>query len=383
MFDRRTLLAALGAGIGGALTPYRLMASAAGTYLIPIALESGRLLVSCKVNGQGPLAFAIDTGGVVSLIRRDLVKQLSLNSAGSAGLGVAGRTDRFPMFEAREVVFGNQLRQAGVVFAATDFVGFGEGVSGSLAAGCLTTIDSELDFQAAKWRLYPGGGPRRDGWVRHERAIEQRSPIGGSAYLFADASLGTTRFRCALDTGAPTAIRLFPELARKSGLYDERQNWSPSRKRDGQIARIIRARIPLSLGDLILDRPLVALQMDGPRNRVFEQALVGLPLIRLLDVATEVKARQLWTRANGLQAIERYNMSGLWIDQRGKDLIAGSVGRGSPADQAGIAIGDRIQGVDFQQLIKGLNGPAGGEISFGVARGGQRRDVTLTLANYL
>jgi C-terminal processing protease CtpA/Prc len=76
-------------------------------------------------------------------------------------------------------------------------------------------------------------------------------------------------------------------------------------------------------------------------------------------------------------------MSGLWIDRRGSDLFAGAVGKGSPAEQAGIATGDRIEGVEFEALIRQLNGNAGEQVSLGVSRDGARREVVLNLANYV
>jgi C-terminal processing protease CtpA/Prc len=59
------------------------------------------------------------------------------------------------------------------------------------------------------------------------------------------------------------------------------------------------------------------------------------------------------------------------------------VGKGSPAEQAGIATGDRIDGMEFEPLIGRLNAGPGEQVSFAVDRGGARRDVTLVLRDYL
>jgi C-terminal processing protease CtpA/Prc len=76
-------------------------------------------------------------------------------------------------------------------------------------------------------------------------------------------------------------------------------------------------------------------------------------------------------------------MSGLWIDQRGGVLLAGRVGKGSPAEKAGIVPGDRIAGMTFGPMIARLNGRAGLEVSLQVTRGGAKRDATLVLEDYL
>jgi S1-C subfamily serine protease len=76
-------------------------------------------------------------------------------------------------------------------------------------------------------------------------------------------------------------------------------------------------------------------------------------------------------------------MGGLWIDRRGNDLVAGAVGRGSPAVRAGIRPDDGIEGIGFEALIEQMLGKPGDEVAFSVSRSGVRRDVRLVLADYL
>jgi len=76
-------------------------------------------------------------------------------------------------------------------------------------------------------------------------------------------------------------------------------------------------------------------------------------------------------------------MSGLWIDQKGREIVAGRIGKGSPAERAGIAPGDRIEGFAFGEMIARLNGPLGNRVALRVHRGGSARDVTLVLEDYL
>jgi hypothetical protein len=176
-------------------------------------------------------------------------------------------------------------------------------------------------------------------------------------------------------------VALFRDAARKGGIDLEGQSWSPARI-NGREARVYRSKLPFEIGGLTLERQLVRVQESGPG--FIDDGLIGLPIIQRLDVATEVKPHLLWTRPNGLPAEpEHYNMSGLWIDRRGSDLFAGAVGKGSPAEQAGIATGDRIEGVEFEALIRQLNGNAGEQVSLGVSRDGARREVVLNLANYV
>ena len=381
MPTRRDVLASGGAMLGlvGAASPV-LGASPPRMFEIPVDLEFRRLVVSCTINGQGPFHFGIDTGGFMSVLRLDLAKQLKLQQRGSVRSEIAGQLDFFPIFQADELVFGNVLRQRNVVLAGVDRITFGGDVLGMLAAGCMTTMDAELDFVAGRWRIFPDGGPARDGWVRHQRAIVLTGPTG-SPHLFGTATLAGQQLHCLLDTGAPGAVVLSAAAARRTGIEWDRQNWSPKQV-NGREARIFRSRNPLAIGGLTIDQPLITVQRDSPK--FIDDGLIGLPVIERLDVATQVRPGFLWTRPNGRPPESQdYNRSGLWIDRRKDGLFAGFVGRGSPAENAGIAIGDQIEGSGFTPLIQALNGPAGSSTSLTVVGAAGRRNVRLDLRDYL
>jgi serine protease Do len=345
---------------------------------MPIDLQQRRILVPCSIGTAESHPFAIDTGGVVSLIRNDFAERLQLRRTGYADLTVGNSAGRYPTFEANDVIFGGRFRQDRVIFVGVDHIHFGDDIVGSLSAGCLTALDSEMDFGAKEWRVYPDGGPVHDGWIRHENAIVNDGPRGGSSYLFARAQLGAQQLLCMLDTGAMTWLRLSGRAARASGLLNGAQKWSPA----GMSRRVVRSRAVLAFGGLSVAQPFVLVE-ERPINRLTD-ALIGLPVLERLNLATDVSQRTLFTHPNALGApAPDYNMSGLWIDRRGSEIVAGAVGRGSPADQAGIRPGDVIEGAEFQAMIDRLNGKAGEQLELMVRSGASRRSVKLTLADFL
>jgi predicted aspartyl protease len=378
LISRREVIVGCGAALALAGIPRQ--ATAAGQlYEVPMDLGSSRLIVTCTIEGKGPFAFGIDTGGAVSVISTDVAEQLGLDQRGLTRLGIGGRYERYPMFEAREIIFGNAFRQERILLAGIDGDGLGRGVSGMLAAGCLTTMDSELNFGARVWRLYPDGGPSRSGWTPHDRAIQVNRL--GSPHLFGEVRLGDQTLRCLLDTGAPGTPMFFSKVARRAGIDIDRQNWSPATT-NGREARNYRARVPLAIGGLVIDRPLI--RVTDEVDDFVQDGLIGLPTIQQLDLATEVKTKRLWTRPSGRPAPrENYNLSGLWIDQKRGAVVAGRVGRGSPAERAGIAPGDRLDGLAFRDMIARLNGRVGQQVALAVTRGGATRNVTLELVDYL
>lgn len=379
MIGRREFIVGCGSAVALLAIPRRAAAAAGKIYRVPVSLSSRRLLVSCMIEGKGPFALGIDTGGVTSVIDVELAKRLGLKQRGVSPLGLAGRYDRYPMFEARELIYGNAFRQESVLFAGVEDARFGREVSGMLAAGCMTTMDAELDFDTRQWILFPDGGPQRTGWIAHEDAI--RTQKIGSPHLFGSATFGGRKIRVLLDTGAPGTPLFFSRIARAAGVDLDGQNWSPATT-NGQAARNYRSPVPLVIGGLRIERPLI--RVTDKVGNFIEDGLIGLPTIQRLNLATEVRAGRLWTKPSGLPAQpDDYNMSGLWIDRKGDAIVASLVGKGSPAECAGIAPGDRIEGMPFGQLIGRLNGRAGSRVELAVSRGGARRDVALVLEDYL
>ena len=384
MISRRNLLGGMAAA---AILPIDVLLAAEGRapVTIPIALEEGRVLVACGLAGQGPFFFAMDTGGVVSLIRDDLAKRLGLVKKTSANLGISGVNRSYPIYEGRDFIIGGSLRDKDVALAGTDRVSFGEDVSGSLAAGAMTAFDSELDFGKGEWRIYRDGIKDRTGYVRLASEIRHHNLINGSAYIFADVMLDGKPYRFLLDTGAPVAARLYGPASRKSGLWDDAKPWVPLAARGEHASRLVRAG-SLQIGDTRFDAPLVVVE-DGPAGRYeIADGYIGLPLLRRLNLSSDVKAGVMWVQPNRLPPVpDRYAMSGIWIDRKGNGIVVGQVGRGGPGEQAGVRVGDEIVGEQFGPLIAKLDGRRSGAapVPLSLRRAGQMVSVIVKPTPYL
>jgi serine protease Do len=327
----------------------------------------------------------MDTGGVVSLIRDDLAKRLGLKKRSSANLGIGGVNRSYPIYEGRDFIIGGSLRDKDVALAGTDRVSFGEDVSGSLAAGAMTAFDSELDFGKGEWRIYRDGIKDRTGYVRLASEIRHHNLVNGSAYIFADVVLDGKPYRFLLDTGAPVAARLYGPASRKSGLWDDTKPWVPLASRGDHESRLVRAG-SLQIGDTRFDAPLVVVE-SGPAGRYeIADGYIGLTLLRRLNLSSDVKTGVMWVQPNRLPPVpDRYAMSGIWIDRKGNGIVVGQVGRGSPAEQAGVRVGDEILGEQFGALIGKLDGRQGGAapVPLSLRRGGEVLQVTVRPAPYL
>jgi hypothetical protein len=352
-----------------------------------IALLDGRAVMALTIHGTGPWFFMIDTGGHLSLIDDALAHSLQLEQTGTTlGTGVGGPA-AMPLYSARDVVFGGGAIQPSVAFAGMK-QGFRGDVRGALAAGMLTAVDSDLDFEKGEWRAYPDGRPDRTGFMRLGNAIVGGERANsGSPRLFGEATVNGRRLRFLLDTGAPGGASLTSHAARALGLWNDARPWAPQQTRGiggvGDIGRIVRAD-SLAFGGRTFARPLVLLRGRKDEGASGVDGILGLDVLRQFILSTEPRTSSLWVKAfDAPPQRERYGFSGLWIDPAGDGARVAAVGTASPAAVAGLAVGDKIVGESFADLVRKITGPENTPVTLMVVRGGAPRQVNFTLARFL
>lgn len=366
------LLALLAGGSAAAQSP---------AVVAKIRLEGGRLLIDALLNGRGPYPFIIDTGAVVSGVVETTAKDVGLKKLRDVKL----KGETFPLYAADEMILGGAVRQEGVALAGLRRLGGGTGL---LAAGLLTVFDSELDFDAGQWRVYPQGAGERTGFTAIPSSLPDHPGANGSRRIRSDALYGDKPLDLLWDTGAPRPLKLDHDIAKRLGLWDDNRPWCPIPVTGitGTLptpGRLVRAAQPIRIGSLAFEDQLVAVGApDHPKASwgSSEDGLLGLPILQRMNIAVDAKARRILIKANAVPAPEqRYNVSGVWLDRASGGATVGQVGRGSPGEQAGLKVGDRLVG-DWGQLLSTLSGPSGVEVAVEVAGRGQ---VTLALRDYL
>lgn len=345
---------------------------------VPITLGD-RVLMDVRLNGQGPFPFAVDTGAVVSGVKLEIADRLDLRKVRDVTLN---RTS-FPLYALPEIIFGGAVRQENAVLFGLE--GANLGADGLLAAGLLTTYDSELDFERGEWRVHPDGGPDRTGFERLDSELRTVGP--GSDRPFADVTLDGQVMRPVWDTGGPRPLSISYRVGHQLGLWrDDRPFGSVlvsgiqgASSRPGRVVRAGR----LTIGGSTYERPMVVIRPEG---HPLGESILGLPIIRTLDLSLDRSARDVWVRRNGLQPImeARYGNAGTWLEEAGGGVRIALVSPGSPAAGAGLIPGDMVQGPGgLRGAIERLGGPAGAEREMTVRRGGQTLTVRFTLADYL
>lgn len=343
MIARRPLLAA------GAALPFTVGAApraAAPPIVSRIIVEAGRIWTPVTIGDQGPFAFIFDTGASISAIDPRLAQRLGLRRLGRRRMSGVGGSVELDIYVANDVVLGDGLRQSSGLFAGIAV----PGGWGLLTAALFTTTDSDLDFVAGEWRLWPAGRPDFGGMTQLG-VIETRA-TGTADSIIAEAILDGKRLRLIVDTGAPGELLLFPHVVKRTGLWSDASPFAPQRLRGiggatPRLGRMVRAT-RLSIAGFDFDGPLVRLHDPGDRLDSAYDGLLGLSVIERFDVSTEVRRARLWARANGRpKPPEDYGFAGLWLDRlpdaRARVAV---VSPGGPAAEAGLKVGDVLTGVD-------------------------------------
>jgi hypothetical protein len=377
MLSRRRLVqSSLALSLAGALP-----ARAAGAPIVAkIKLIGDRVIIGAMMNGQGPYPLIVDTGAVVSGLNASLIDRLKLRKLRDVRLN----NRPFALYAVDDMVLGGQIRQSGVAMFSLENVNLGG--EGLLAAGMVTAIDSEMDFEREEWRLYPNGGIDRSGYTKLKSDLRKGSTQTGSARIHAEITLGDTAIMPVWDTGMPWLLSLENSDARKLGLWNDKTPYSPYQMRGvGQpareLSRIVRAPT-LKIGPATYENPLIIIR--GPWEH--SSSLLGLPAIRTLNLSVDPAADKLWVARNGLPPGRpmSYNGSGLWVDEDKGVVSVSDVGVGSPAAKAGIQAGDVIIGVaTVREALPLINRRLGDTVTLPLKRGGQTIEARFVLSSYL
>lgn len=380
MLSRRRLVqSSLALPLAGALAT---AARAAGAPIVAkIKLTDNRVIIGAMLNGHGPYALILDTGAIVSGVNDSLAESLKLRKLRDVRLN----NRPFPLYAVDELVLGGQIRQSGVAMFGLE--GLNLGGEGLLAAGMLTAIDSELDFEREEWRLYPDGGIDRSGYTRLKSDLRKGSTQTGSALIHAEVMVGDTAIMPVWDTGMPWLLRLENSDARRLGLWNDTTPYAPLRMRGvgqpaKQLSRLVRAPT-LKIGPAVFETPLILVQ--GPWEMA-DKSLLGLPAIRTLNLSVDPAADKLWVARNGLPPgpPAYYNGSGLWLDEEKGAVSIAEVGVGSPAAKAGVQAGDVITGVStLREALPLVNRRLGDTVILPLKRGAQTLDARFVLSAYL
>src|ERR1700733_12723530 len=361
---------------------------------VPFKLVDGRIIVRVNINGEGPFAFLFDTGAnaVISTKVAELLHLSAGNTETGTGTGEKPVTAVDTMV--RELQMGD-LRRSKVAFPAISFddapAVFGkQPLDGIIGFPILEQLVVELDYKTNRLRLTLPSAyrPRNSGTTLHfERP--RWVPL-------VDASLDGIRGKFGVDTGARLSLLLYGPFVDQNNLrakYHPEVSGITGWGLGGPIrSQIVRGKI-FALGNLEVRDPLVRLplQTTGGLTASDTAGLIGPDILRQFNITFDY-GRQSITFEKNHHYGERstFDRVGLWLGQNdaSASFTVIDVVSASPADSAGIKVGDKIlaingrytESLDLAEVRERFRSiPPGRRLWLRVQSGSAVREVVLKL----
>lgn len=365
------------------------------TATIPFRLVDNRIFIPVTLNGSGPFQMMFDTGGM-NVIHTQYARRLGLEvKEGPIVPGTGGEMAKTGRAVLREIKVGPIVMndQRAIVMENHD----GKDVFGTFAfAGIVgrELMDAyviRIDYQRRELaffdKSYEYHGPG-DILAADENF---NIPVVAGKIDDVDARLG-------LDTGARTSIVLYAGFIAEQRVRERYQpkfsgitGWGIGGPIRSDLVRIG----SVALGSAQIRQPVARLTLMKTGLTTGNQisALIGPDILRRFVLYVDMpRNRVIFEKSPDFTAAEVYDRSGMWIGQDGDAFVVMDVMKGTPADAAGLAVGDRIVRVDrkatAQLLLPEVRNrfrrePSGTTIVLTTERGGKRADRKLVLRDFL
>ena len=363
--------------------------------VVPIRLANNHIFVDAFVNGQGPFAFFVDTGGHTILTPSTLTALglTSVGAASSSGAGEQSTTNGYA--RVREIAIGAMRLRDQTAFtleiASKETEGFL--VGGMIGFEVLRRFVVRIDYGALTMTLIDPArfDPREAGTPIPFRFYDHNPQVEGR--------FGDVPGRFHIDTGSRSEVDLttpFVTRARLREAYPRGvlavSGWGVG----GPVkSYVVRGR-SLTLGSVTVDTPVAGLSTSraGSFSDPNYDGNVGTGLLKRFTVTFDY-ARQLMylePRVPPPADAGTFDQSGLWINLAAEGFAIVDVAAGSAGEHAGLAVGDVIAAIDGQAAatltlsdarMRLRVSPAGTVVRLDVVRGGVTRVVDVTLRSQL
>ncbi len=314
-----------------------------GAVEIPMQRLHNLPIVEAHINGQGPYRLVVDTGAPGLIVNKNIATALELPPPAKFGSGfeikVAGPNGNglpATFHEVRSLKLGDAEFRAVETLALDSPIG--RRFDGAIGIGMLRDCLLVFDYPAGKIRLTKTSLPPANG--RDVFDFTYRNPF--SAPVVA-VNVNETPHQFVIDTGA-SAWFVFSEAVTKSCPYASEPVEGPGaqtvdRKFDTKIGRL---RGRLTVGEYAFNEPY------GTINEGMNRALIGnQALASFVFSLDQVNQRVRLERADKSPiTLPPYRAAGFGLTKGETGFTISRVRDGSPAQQAGLTIGDTVVSID-------------------------------------
>lgn len=362
---------------------------------ISFVLSGDHVMLQASVNGHAGW-LALDTGSSTSSLDAEWADTAAHVRVVATGGQVNGSaTVRASTGEADSIrVGGVELGPTRVALIPLGPVERARGshLHGTIGYDFLRRYVVEIDYAAQRLRLYdPARWTYHGGGVEVPVSTQLRIPVVQATITPAGGE--PIPARLVLDLGSANfAVRLVAPFVAAHGLagmtgIDAPVGTGVGGMVVGRVARLESA----SLGSLRIAAPTVgmALRPEGFFGTTVVDGTLGAPIFRRTTMIVDYPhSRVIFEAGPGFDAPYEADMSGMsLVGAPGGPVTVSYVVAGSPAAQAGIATGDELVAVDgaparsedFDSLRASFRTAPGATRRLTVRRGGETREVTITL----
>ncbi|HEY8948757.1 MAG TPA: PDZ domain-containing protein [Rhizomicrobium sp.] len=377
------------------LTDYTIANGATET-TFPFKLINNHIFANVKVNGKGPYQFIFDTGGV-NLLTPPLTKELGLAAEGHMQGNGAGDGH---MDVQLVKVSALQLGDATVkdqVFAQIpiDSMGVIEGVPmpGMVGFETFRRFVTQIDYGAHTIALIKPEAfdPKTAGTAVpikfNGNTIEAPATYDGVSGTFTI----DTGNRGSLNLNTPF-VAAHAQFAKYNDVPEATTGWGiggPTKSRAFRGHNLV-------IGGQTIAAPVVLLSTGtkGADADPSQSGNIGGGVLKRFVVTLDYGHNTMYLKpvTQPVSDLDSFDRSGLWINQSAAGYSVVDVTKGTPADQAGLKTGDEIVSVDgnpatsipLPEIRARLRNDAPGTVvKFTVKRGGETKDVSVTLKDLI
>jgi hypothetical protein len=363
---------------------------------VPINVAENHVYLPVMLNGKGPYRFIFDTGAV-NIVDPAVAKEIGALGHGSVhGSGVGAATESVSFATVSKLQVGDALLRDQVFGIAPTRMGFGvsagQPVDGLIGFEVLARFVTTFDYANNVVVLQS----RKD-FVPAADGDQVPFVFNGKTPEF-PCTIDSIASKCQLDTGSRATLTLYgPFMAANPQIVPQTITANgvngfgfggPSLGRLGRLASFGVGKFTFS--DLIGD---FTTQEKGAFASPFIGANVGGGLWKRFALTLDYGKQLIALVPNAsLQTRDAYERAGLFLINRGGQVIVYDARPGTPAAKAGVIKGDVIDTVNgmpaksmsLQDIRGAFFGAPGTVVNLGlIGKDGSHRTVTITLNDYV
>lgn len=351
-----------------------------GDFAVELPLERAHWLIAEATIAGRTVHLVVDTGAANSLLSPELARTLGLPEVGTVPvIDFEGRRRRLPVVTGALTLGGAEFRDVGFIVRDTAELAAAacRPIDGLLGQNLLFQTAYEIDTAGGRLRLASGAGqlPPREGGQQLRLA-----PPSYLAHLRAPAHGLMPRFMT-IDTGSPFALTAESEVMAALPIADSVRVTTRMSGLHGKSR--LREETLFAWPDVAVDGlDLRGVDARGGRG----STTIGLKVLASFVVRVDPRRSTLQLWPTEVPLPRGHSMLGVGFDVAGESWPVTRVVPRSPAERAGIKVGDVVLAVDGAALadmsaqdrcVLGRDYSARPQIRLTLGPAGQRREVEL------